>query len=90
MVRYKDRMLERCYVDFQRFAADKTSELYWTTRDGRLIRHHGATHRNAFWHGFNGHKVGGRVPYMQGSQAWAIYMAGREFAKTAPEWVPQE
>ncbi len=87
-MRYKDKILERCYVGFQRFAADPTSELYWKRRDGVLIRRHGASHRNAFWHGFDGHKVGGRMPYVRQSQAWAIYMAGREFAKKAPEWVP--
>lgn len=90
MPRYKDKMLERCFVEFQRFAADPKSDLYLTRRDGVLIRRHGASHRNAFWHGVDGHKIGGRVPYIRQSQGWAIYMAGREFAKNPPAWLPVE
>lgn len=90
MARYKDRMLERCYVEFQKFALDQNNELYFRTRDGRLVRRSGALHRNAFWHGFDGVKAHGRRNfYPVGSQTHVIYMAAREFAKTAPGWVPR-
>lgn len=88
MSRYKDPMLERAYRGFLQMAADPGSDLYWRRRDGVLIRHHGASHRNAFWQGFDGVKIGGRVPHIPTSQGWAIYMAGRKFAKNAPQWVP--
>jgi hypothetical protein len=73
---YKDRHLDRVYWGMLDLARDPTSELY--LKDGS--QHTGASHRCAFWDGFNGldpsaHKGA------PGTMARACYMAGKAFKK---------
>jgi len=65
--RYKDPMLQRLYDHFR---------AHPPIRDGR--RHHGASHRSAFWRGVDGIERDGRSPYVRGSQCQVCYMAGQD------------
>lgn len=70
--RYKDRNLQRLYDGMLALAADPESELYWKGRQRT-----GASHRCAFWNGYNGT---GREPGRM-TLAWICWQAGREWAK---------
>ncbi len=65
--RYKDPMLQHIYDHMREHPP---------ILDGR--RHRGASHRAAFWQGVDGLLRGKSIPYVQQSQGWACYMAGRD------------
>jgi hypothetical protein len=87
--RYQDPHLQRAY--------DGTRESYrsgtrgWV-RSGKNVWHGlwnedgtrfvGASMHSAFWKGFDGLTLSrGRIPYMRGSLAFVVYMAGRDAAR---------
>ena len=72
--RYKDPQLQKIYDAMLTLAADRTSELYWKGEPRR-----GASHRCAFWDGFNGlHRSPAAIP---GTLSWPCYQAGKEWAR---------
>mgnify|MGYP003477032377 CR=1 FL=1 len=72
--RYKSPQMQRVYDVLLNLAADCTSELYWKGQPRR-----GASHRCAFWDGFNGlKKTPAAIP---GTLSWACYQAGKEWAR---------
>ena len=78
---FKDPALQRWYAAMMRAAYDRKSELY--LKDGG--QHTGASHRVAFWHGYNGvpHK------YQRNWPAYACYCAGQDFrARKGEQIVP--
>lgn len=96
--RYKDPTLQCAYTGFLKLAADRNSELYrFDCGICKFIRGDTiAMNRRAFWDGFDGTMVKGyskqtRIPYPRNSQTYAIYMAGREWAKNElPDWFDQD
>ena len=54
-------------------------------RTGDLIWRRGASHRDAFWDGFDS----GRAPARM-TMAWVCFQACRAFSRYAPAWVPKE
>ena len=70
---YKDPALQSVYESITRLARDKTSTLYF---DGRPYPH-GSNIRIYFWRGVEGMRPLG---LQQGTQGWAAWMAGRDFA----------
>lgn len=73
MRRYKDMSMQLMYEVMLQSYKQRAADLFM--RDGS--RRTGASHKNAFWAGFDGVKMrGNRVPYVRGSANWAAYFAG--------------
>lgn len=73
-VRYQNKQMQHVYETMLRLASDCTSELYWKGQPRR-----GASHRCAFWDGFDGLK---RTPSaIPGTLSWACYQAGKTWAR---------
>lgn len=67
-------------------AKDPASGLYFKDARG-LVRRDQSSSRSAFWKGYDGDPMGNYVD-RDSISSW-YYEAGRQFAKTAPAWVPQ-
>ncbi len=74
MTRYQNSKLQQHFDLLLTFARNGGSELF--AADGG--QRGGASHRNAFWNGFNGRP---NYTYSRGTFNYVGYYAGREFAK---------
>jgi hypothetical protein len=78
--RFKDPDLRKVYDGFFAAAKDPSSFLY---KDGQP--HRGSTPRCAFWDGYNGNP---NNLFPKGSQSYAAFRAGQDFAKTSSRTLP--
>lgn len=80
MAKFKDIILNSCYLKARELAADNFSD-YFYSRDsyGPRFPHRGAGHRDAYW---NGRQIDSdRARYVRGSIAYAFWRAGRDDRK---------
>ena len=73
---------QKCIAGFIAFGLERNSDLYYADPVHGLRRRDGASHRSAFWAGFDGAK---RHIQPQSAAAWC-YEAGKRFRKIAPQW----
>lgn len=82
---YVSRHLQNLYSACLRLAADPNSELFHRhSTTGKLYRRTGASHRSAFWAGYD-EAMTGFVNKLRrgqaGSDCWACYRAGVDFGE---------
>ena len=86
--RFKNHMQRKTYDAVMAQAHDVNSMLYVDGPNGRVRRqmmNYGASHRQAFWNGYD-HQKGGRLPPSCGektSAGYACFRAGQDFRKEA-------
>ena len=78
MNRFKDPMMRGMYDRMIENARNPNSELY----NSRGLRRSGASHRNAFWAGFDGIRP---VWVVNGTLGYACWRAGVDFSKEGVE-----
>lgn len=74
--RYKNNSMQLIYCGMLILASNTESELYHKGKPRR-----GASHRCAFWDGYNGMTRSANAT--PGTLGWACFQAGRKFAKQA-------
>jgi hypothetical protein len=75
--RFKDSQLQKFYEQCSRLAADRSSEFYFTDRDGTRQPRRGAGHRCAYWNG----RQGLPSSWPRNTFAHAAWAAGQDDAK---------
>ena len=71
---YKDPTLQHAYNAYR----DEAPVKIWS--DGKTYRWGGSMFRIPFWRGFDRITLNGKPPFVRNSPAFAMYMAGRDYA----------